>query len=98
MKRVLLLLLFPLLATADPGAATQYLMNEPASLFDVGIARAQQDLEKTKAAVSSRIARQFGEEIFFIPEIRYEFDNDLLVFVFNLALSENDKAACATVS
>ena len=40
MKRVILLLFFPLLAIADPGAATKYYMDKPTSLFDLGMYRA----------------------------------------------------------
>lgn len=39
MKKLILLLLFPILVWAEPGPATQYLMNEPASLFDIGMLR-----------------------------------------------------------
>ena len=34
-----ILLLFPVLASADPGPATQHLLDEPATLMDVGIIR-----------------------------------------------------------
>ncbi|MFT5116022.1 MAG: hypothetical protein ACI9H8_000282 [Lysobacterales bacterium] len=39
MKKLILLFLIPTLVYAEPGPATQYLMNEPASLFDVGMLR-----------------------------------------------------------
>jgi len=39
MKCMFAILLFPLIAQADPGPATQYLMNEPATVFDVGMIR-----------------------------------------------------------
>ena len=45
MKRVILLLLFPLLSFADPGGATQYLINDPVSMMDIGIFRAERDLD-----------------------------------------------------
>lgn len=41
-----LLLLCPLLALADQGAATRYLMTEPASLMDIGLLRLDQSLEE----------------------------------------------------
>jgi hypothetical protein len=41
MKKLLLLLLIPALAYAEPGPATRYLMGEPASLFDVAMLRLQ---------------------------------------------------------
>ena len=39
MKKLLVLLLLPIGANAAPGAVTQQLMNEPASLFDIGMLR-----------------------------------------------------------
>ena len=49
MKRLtVLLLLLPALASADPGTATQYLMNEPASLMDIGLLKLNMKLEKLK--------------------------------------------------
>lgn len=38
-KLIALLLLLPVLATADPSPATQRLLNEPANLMDIGIIR-----------------------------------------------------------
>jgi hypothetical protein len=42
MKKLILLFLIPTLVYAEPGPATQYLMNEPASIFDVGMLRLKQ--------------------------------------------------------
>ena len=39
MKKLILVFLFPALVWAEPGPVTQYLMNEPASLFDVAMMR-----------------------------------------------------------
>jgi hypothetical protein len=39
MKRLMLLFLSPALVCAELGPTTQYLMNEPASLFDIGMVR-----------------------------------------------------------
>ena len=41
MKKLIFLILFPTLVWAEPGPETHYLMNEPASLFDVGMLRLQ---------------------------------------------------------
>ena len=41
-----LLLLLPILASAQPGAATRYLMTEPASLMDIGLIRLGKELEE----------------------------------------------------
>ena len=43
-KLTALILLFPCLASSDPGAATRYLINEPASLLDVGMIRLRSKL------------------------------------------------------
>jgi len=39
MKKLIVFLLFPTLVNADAGAAKQYLINEPATLLDVGMLR-----------------------------------------------------------
>ena len=44
MKKLIVLLLLPVFASADPGPATRYLMNEPARLFDMGMHRLNRDL------------------------------------------------------
>lgn len=39
MKKLIPFFLFPVFVCAEPGPVTQYLMNEPVSLFDVGMMR-----------------------------------------------------------
>jgi hypothetical protein len=39
MKQLIVLLLWPLLASAEPASPSKFLMNEPATLFDVGMVR-----------------------------------------------------------
>ncbi|MCZ6856124.1 MAG: hypothetical protein O7G86_19580 [Gammaproteobacteria bacterium] len=41
MNKLIVLFLFPVLACAEPNPAIKYLMDEPASLFDVGMFRLQ---------------------------------------------------------
>jgi hypothetical protein len=41
MKKFVAVLLIPSFVLAEPGQVTRYLMNEPASLFDVGMVRVQ---------------------------------------------------------
>jgi hypothetical protein len=38
-KKILAILLIPMIVNAEPGPATQYLINEPATLLDVGMMR-----------------------------------------------------------
>ena len=54
-KLIELLLLVPIVASADPGAVTRYLMNEPVSLFDLGMLRADRDLINTQPTMSKLI-------------------------------------------
>jgi len=46
-----LLLLLPAIASADPGPATKYLMNDPASMLDIGILKAEKNLNGSKHRV-----------------------------------------------
>jgi len=39
MRKILAMLFFPLVLNAEPGPTTQYLMNEPATLFDIAMVR-----------------------------------------------------------
>lgn len=55
MKRSILLLLFPLLAFADPGAAMRYLINEPASLMDLGLVRLDIRLAEYRETIGPNI-------------------------------------------
>ena len=98
MKRLMILiLLLPSLVSSDPGPATRYLMNEPASIFDLGMLRAERDLINTQSNMSKLIDQRYGREVYYEIGLRYEFDNDLLVFVLNLAQSGDDKAVCSVV-
>jgi hypothetical protein len=55
MKRILLAALVVLVvsggAKADPGPVVQWLMNEPASLFDLGMYRLEKDTERKKIPI-----------------------------------------------
>lgn len=65
MKKLLALLLLPLAANAQPGPTAQYLMNEPATLFDIGMMR----LDALTAAFEERVGLSWtagdGQREFF---------------------------------
>ena len=52
------LLLSPLLGSADPGPATKYLIDEPASLVDIGPLRMRLDLTSGKSNRSAKRERR----------------------------------------
>ena len=52
-KLTALPLLLPVLASADPGAATRWLINEPANLLDIGMMRVNQDLDENESGHES---------------------------------------------
>ena len=52
MKRTIALLLLPVLAAASPGDVTRTLMNEPATLFDVGMIRLANVVEWAESHVT----------------------------------------------
>jgi hypothetical protein len=83
MKRIFALFLIPLAAIAEPGPVTQYLSNEPATLFDIGMMR----LETLTTEFEKRVGLHWtegGEMNLFRAEInsRYEPDNDKIYVSF----------------
>ena len=85
----ILLFLLPLLANAEPGPVTQYLINEPASLLDIGMVR----LDTLTTEFEKRVGLHWtvdGEMQFFRAEVnsRYEPDDDRIYVSFSIANSE----------
>jgi len=92
MKRLLPLLLFSFIAAADPGPATRWLMNERASLLDIGIIRLDLHLESDgeywSEVFSSHlitVEQLSADEIPFVHTIgaHYDYDDDLIVAWFS---------------
>jgi len=81
MKRTILLLFAPLLALGDPGSATRYLMNDPVSMLDLGIFRAEQYLERS-LETRRKTYKILNDPSFTIlkSNVFYVFDDDLIVF------------------
>ena len=89
-KRTLLCLvtlMFPLAAFAEPGKITKYLMDEPASLFDLGMIRARYDLNNP--VILSDIQAAWGGAFDSsakppIITVDYSYADDLIRFGFTL--------------
>ena len=80
------LLVLPLASMAAPGKTTKYLMEEPASLFDLGIIRARYDLNNP--AILDAIQGAWGGEFDAsakppIITVEYSYEDDLIRFGFS---------------
>lgn len=87
MKKIIALLLAPMLASAEPGPTTQYLFNEPATLLDIAMVR----LDDLTDEFENRVGLYWteGDETkFFKAEINsyYEPDDDK-IYVSLLAMN-----------
>ena len=94
MKKLLALLLFPLLANAQPGPATQYLMSEPANLFDIGMLR----LDALTTAFEQRVGLSWttrdGQREFFRAEVNANYaprDDKIYVSFLVMTSDATDK-------
>lgn len=101
MKRLTaLLLLLPIIASADPGAATKYLMNEPASLMDITFMRLNQSLDKQTgdlAAILNTTSKNGGYMNFRLRSY-YHFDSDeIRIYARADTNGSASKASCKAV-
>ena len=71
-KLTALLLLLPVLVSADPGPATKYLINEPASLMDVAILSLQISLDKMATSMKTK-----GQHLSL--RAHYDFSDDKII-------------------
>lgn len=83
MRRIIAMLLLPILVHAEPGPATQYLINERATLLDIGMMR----LETLTSEFEDRVGLSWtdnGESKFFRAEINasYEPEDDKIYVSF----------------
>jgi hypothetical protein len=93
MKKVIALLLIPMMASVEPGPATQYLMNEAATLLDVGMMR----LEILTTEFENRVGLHWSEDEkmeFFKAEVnaRYEAEDDKIYVSFLVMSSKPSEA------
>ena len=94
MKRVFLLLLFPLLAIADPGPATRWLINEPASLMDIGILRAELWFRHVDPIIVASYKNTRDSKFRVESYVRYEYEDDLIVVQLDVFGSIDKKLRC----
>ena len=92
MRKMIALLLAPLLASAEPGPAVQYLLDEPASLLDIAMVR----LDDLTDEFENRVGLYWteGDEIkFFKAEINASCDpDDDKIYVSFLAMNSEADA------
>ncbi len=99
MKLLPFLLLLPTFVSADPGPATKYLMNEPASLFDLGVHRADAWMFESKE-YAQRIIHALGDKDAYITLAVsfYDVDDDLIVMEYRLIDSKNERRSCENMT
>ena len=89
-----MIILFPALGFADPGPATKYLMEEPASLLDIGLMRAALHFEMAKPLIESTYEVS-DPEMFYSQWFQYDFENDLFVLRLGVMRSRDGKFRCS---
>ena len=92
-----LLLLFPLIASADPSATTRWLMNEPASLLDIGLLRAQLTLDDRDRTLNSFTWHKESEDLRIDSSIGYDYERDLIFVSIILTSADDPKSVCGTL-
>lgn len=96
MKRIMAILLLPIIGHAQPGPVTQYLLSERASLLDIGMMR----LETLTTEFEKRVGLHWmddAEAKFFRADINpvYEPDDDKIYVYFFVMDSEPTEAQMA---
>lgn len=96
MKRIVVILLLPIVGNAEPGPVTQYLVSERASLLDIGMTR----LETLTTEFERRVGLHWtdnGEAKLFRAEINtsYEPEDDKIYVHFSVMDSEPTEAQMA---
>jgi hypothetical protein len=90
MKRLIALLLWPLLVSAEPMSPTKMLMNEPASMLDMGMVRLGILAEDFEQRVGLLWTTASGASEFFRADVNssYEAKNDTISVSFLIMNSE----------
>lgn len=99
-KLTALLLLLPVLASADPGNATKYLINEPASLMDVGLINVERSLEDSASLLAEVYKRETGvTDLEVLPSARYDFADDKINIMITVLATgiENAESGCRKI-
>ena len=93
MKKLLVILLLPAFANADPGTATKYLINEPASLFDIGLIRAHLHFDMADPLIKSSYEHS-DPKLFYSAVFNYQYEDDLFVLKLSVLSSHSKKLRC----
>lgn len=97
MKKFLCILAsLPSLTVADPGPATQYLIDEPASLMDIGMLRAELLLNEFAESHSAGVAKTSGQKPSISAQAAYDMGNDIIVLSFWI-MSKNPRSLCESI-
>ena len=96
MKKLCVLFLFPFIVEADPGAATRYLVSEPATMLDIGMIR----LDDLTDEFERRVGLGWTEgdqRRWFTAEVGSRFypDSDTIVVSFSVMNSEPNEQQMA---
>ena len=87
MKKIIAILLIPMIVNAEPGPATQYLTNEPATLLDVGMMRLETLTIQFKKRVGLHWTTDDGGRV-FEAEINPRYDReDDRIYVYISAMN-----------
>lgn len=89
MKKIIAILFMPLIVSAEPGPTTRYLINEPATLLDIGMMR----LETLTSEFEKRVGLHWtdnGEMKFFGASIHptYEQEDDKIYIYISVMDSD----------
>ena len=96
-KLIAFLLLLPVFALADPGAATRYLINEPASLMDIGLVRINLFLRDEGDDITETLRVLGQEDARVISVARYDFASDVIVIEYFISNVSDKKETCRGV-
>ncbi len=101
MKKLILLFLFPMIVCAKPGPVTQYLMNEPASLFDIAMIRLQHSMNYWEKQSTFNYRLKSQPDAFGNVNVQYRAEDDKIYVSFtamdNSSTVEQMEAGCRFV-
>jgi len=94
---LILLQVFPSLASADPGPATRYLISEPAALMDVGLFRAELALAKFDRHVTDVYQLTYKNQIDISSALGYDFESHFFQLSVWGYYAARPKARCESI-
>ena len=95
---LVLLLLLPAVAIAEPGPAARYLLEEPVTLMDLGLERMNREIDLHSRQVETVIRTQTEDVDFeMLASARYDDLDDLFVLSYILHNADDPRTYCALV-